>query len=610
MIFIHRPSSPPVFTEDPLRKRQQLRIREWFSNAQDQRGVRTFGVRWADSIPRVMEELRAVFVNKCVYCEVIIDNEPDAVVLNFFRPPEGALQVDGTVDPDHYWWLSWEWSNLYLACATCGRNKGNKFPTNKGRAQVGSYGSALQREEPLLIDPCLENPSDYLIFKESGDVFCKEGSDRGKLTIDILDLNRDELRARRETKAKEIKILLQECLRATAANNGTVLPDTATRINELAAQCETAQLFAGMTRQLLLRWLHEAESSSETIHDIHATPLDDDCWRNLIDTLTQYESGPSQDCETLVFNSIKTPNHHEDIAAVPHSDLSDRSYTREREFKKTVLELDLVGFSSTALTLEQNIGPKAVADLHQQIQNFIDQGLRTVGASRLETVAALTGDGAILIFDNAETAHRFALSVHEATQEHNRGKTELSALRLFRMGAATGNIVMEPRVSGGYDIAGVTIARAVRLEAAARTGELVIDVNSFDSLPPSLRALYSTEERIKGKRAEEFVARRCVMNADVPVTLSSLPAPSHKGASGTRRNILELFKKLEATNLERLIFLLEIPIKKQPPKEVNAEEREDRILRYFSTIDDGLVKLESELRYLIEKQEAESHVNP
>jgi hypothetical protein len=37
-------------------------------------------------------------------------------------------------------------------------------------------------------------------------------------------------------------------------------------------------------------------------------------------------------------------------------------------------------------------------------------------------------------------------------------------------------------VGGGYDMAGVTIANAVRLEAAGRPGTLLIDVASYEAL--------------------------------------------------------------------------------------------------------------------------------
>lgn len=183
---------------------------------------------------------------------------------------------------------------------------------------------------------------------------------------------------------------------------------------------------------------------------------------------------------------------------------------------KTVLELDLVGYSSIAAVLEENTGSGAVAELNAQVQSFIEQGLKAVRRRREGTLMKDTGDGGILLFDKAEHAHHFAAAVHKATRVHNGGKTEPSARRLFRMGAATGDVTIEPRPAGEAKVAGLTIARAVRLEAAARPGELLIDVLTYDSLPTELRDLYGGEEKIQGKRTEEFAARRCVMDPEAP----------------------------------------------------------------------------------------------
>jgi len=179
--------------------------------------------------------------------------------------------------------------------------------------------------------------------------------------------------------------------------------------------------------------------------------------------------------------------------------------------KKTVLELDLAGYSTIARTLEENLHAPIVLQFNQQIQSFVDAGLAAIDALRQKTVMATPGDGALLVFDSAEDAHRFAEAVHQATQSHNAEKTLSSARRWFRMGAATGDIAMESRNGGGHEIAGVTIANAVRLEAAARIGELVIDVATYCDLPSELKAIYGPEEDVIGKREEKFRARRCVM---------------------------------------------------------------------------------------------------
>lgn len=177
---------------------------------------------------------------------------------------------------------------------------------------------------------------------------------------------------------------------------------------------------------------------------------------------------------------------------------------------KTVVELDLQGYSDIARELEEHFSAEIVAKFNDQIQSFVDAGLRAVRLPREQAVMATTGDGAILVFDRAEHAHYFAEAVHAATKEHNATKTIVLAQRWFRMGAATGDIAMEI-VGGEKKIAGTTIANAVRLEAAAHIGELLIDVATFGALPPALQIRYGGEEEVTGKRHEKFRVRRCVM---------------------------------------------------------------------------------------------------
>jgi hypothetical protein len=79
---------------------------------------------------------------------------------------------------------------------------------------------------------------------------------------------------------------------------------------------------------------------------------------------------------------------------------------------KTVVELDLVGYGVISNNLEDGLDVATVASLNQQIQSFIELGLKAVGASPEEHVMSLTGDGGILVFESATAAHQFAEAVH------------------------------------------------------------------------------------------------------------------------------------------------------------------------------------------------------
>jgi adenylate cyclase len=179
---------------------------------------------------------------------------------------------------------------------------------------------------------------------------------------------------------------------------------------------------------------------------------------------------------------------------------------------KTILEMDLVAYSDVARLLEENLNVAAVKVFQDQIQEFVDYGLSVIGLHRDDVVMSTAGDNAILMFDDATTMHKFAQAVQTQTLAHNSVRSVESAKRWFRMGAATGVVLIMP---AERRIVGSTIARAVRLEAAAEIGQLVVDTATFDTLPDSSKELYGSVDIIKGKRAERFEGRRCTL-IDVP----------------------------------------------------------------------------------------------
>jgi class 3 adenylate cyclase len=183
---------------------------------------------------------------------------------------------------------------------------------------------------------------------------------------------------------------------------------------------------------------------------------------------------------------------------------------------KTVVELDLAGYSTICDSLEQSLDASSVAQLNQQIRSFIEAGLKAVSAQWEGTVMATAGDSAILVFDSAQDAHRFTQAVHEETRAHNLSRNHPLAKRIFRSGAATGEIVMQPKPGGGFDIAGMTIARAKRLEAQSAPGGLLIDEATYEGLSDDQKSRYGAKTVVPGKRDEEFEARLCQMNADGP----------------------------------------------------------------------------------------------
>jgi len=95
-------------------------------------------------------------------------------------------------DIEHFWPKTphpekmYQWANLLIACAPCGRFKGTQFPLSA-------------RDEPLLIDPSAENPWEFLDFDpETGNLNARyllaagEFSAKGEATVRVLRLDRRE----------------------------------------------------------------------------------------------------------------------------------------------------------------------------------------------------------------------------------------------------------------------------------------------------------------------------------------------------------------------------------------------------------------------------------
>ena len=204
--------------------------------------------------------------------------------------------------------------------------------------------------------------------------------------------------------------------------------------------------------------------------------------------------------------------------------------------KKTVVELDLRGYSDVARELEEHFSADLVMRFNDQIQGFVIDALKVAGISPGDAIMATTGDGAILMFDTPPVAHTFAEAVHHSTRVHNHEKTVPAAKRWFRTGVATGDLAIK-EAGGSRQMAGSVIARAVRLEAAGNIGEILIDRDTYNGLSPEQRACYGPEEQVAGKRDERFAARRYTVIAGLaaPPVAAKAPAAGAKPSAAVAR---------------------------------------------------------------------------
>src|SRR5262245_30776343 len=127
----------------------------------------------------VINRLKVLFGGKCAYCEAPFTGSHDG--LDRYRPMQGAVGLQRDYWSDHYWWLAYEWENIYAACEICNKIKGPKFPVVGDRAPVEASWKELPKEQRLLIDPCADNPAEDLEFLADGMV--RPRSTRGDVTI-------------------------------------------------------------------------------------------------------------------------------------------------------------------------------------------------------------------------------------------------------------------------------------------------------------------------------------------------------------------------------------------------------------------------------------------
>lgn len=169
-------------------------------------GLKTFKAKktiYGDA--SVKNALKRMQVGKCAFCESKIDHVAHGDV-EHFRPKAGVSEGHSLTRPGYYW-LAYEWSNLFFACQLCNQAfKKNLFPLEDPSRRARSHRDELAAEAPLLIDPAREDPEEHLAFASWTPV-PRDESPKGKATIESLGLDRVELEERRRERFKDLDIL-------------------------------------------------------------------------------------------------------------------------------------------------------------------------------------------------------------------------------------------------------------------------------------------------------------------------------------------------------------------------------------------------------------------
>lgn len=183
--------------------------------------------------------------DKCAFCESKITHISYGDV-EHFRPKAAYRQkANDPLTTPGYYWLAYEWDNLFLACQLCNqRHKKNLFPLANPAERATSHRHNAEQEHPLFIDPALDDPEEYISFRRELPYAINDNS-RGFVTIVSLGLERTELSEVRYDRYEKLRLIY------ILANANPPLPESAQAQDHLNRAVRNSAEFASMARSAI-----------------------------------------------------------------------------------------------------------------------------------------------------------------------------------------------------------------------------------------------------------------------------------------------------------------------------------------------------------------------
>jgi hypothetical protein len=246
---------------------------------------------------------------------------------------------------------------------------------------------------------------------------------------------------------------------------------------------------------------------------------------------------------------------------------------------RSIVSIDMVGYELIARPLEEVSGTASTtveinAQIHALIHQALGQNASTEHLRRLKmkpTSIADTGDGGILMFEDTHDAIAFSENLHQLADERNNATTTDLAKWHFRVGLAVGEVQVRVEPDGTNRFGGTVIARAVRLQSAAKSASTMIDQYASRELSPSEQNRWTRHE-FKTKHGESIVG----------FIRQGYKIPEYASTPGLTRNVhikdrVVLVKRLEnlvpTSQLEKLMYVSGMPLELQPSTALNHQER-------------------------------------
>jgi uncharacterized protein (TIGR02646 family) len=244
MIEIKRQNPPPSILQSPQVKKTKQELRRRVSSGEKLKSD-NFPAHWSDQ--NLRSQLWEMQHGKCCYCERSIQIKWESDV-EHFRPKTEIAELPN--DQLGYWWLAYEWTNLFLSCQNCNRVKKTHFPVINEVDRARQESDDLSKEDSYLINPETSEPEDHFLYdwvqkKKIGIVFLKGKTEKGEQTIKILNLNRNELLHERTEIIQDLQLLAWSMIKAKEEGNLELIQR---RKDEIWKATSSKRKFAGFRR--------------------------------------------------------------------------------------------------------------------------------------------------------------------------------------------------------------------------------------------------------------------------------------------------------------------------------------------------------------------------
>ena len=225
----------------------------------------------------------------------------------------------------------------------------------------------------------------------------------------------------------------------------------------------------------------------------------------------------------------------------------------------SVLFLDVVG--STAIS--RGLDPEDVRVVfHSALRRFSDVVERYEG-----TVLRYAGDGMLALFgargvreDDAERAVRCGLALIEearALAPQFQSDHGIAGFNV-RVGISTGSVLLSPGIDDGYDVSGITVSVAARMEQTAPSGTLRVSHHTFAHVRGLFEALEQPPISVKGleEPITTYLVERAKRRNFTPTT-RALESSAHPlvGRDSEMARLMDAFDQVASTQGTKVLML-------------------------------------------------------